>query len=141
MHAANVTGQAGSLSCDISDGAVLLWHYSPSSAAPDIFGGDGGEAGSSEKAEEEEEEASENWVLLRALRGHLQDVIGIDFAPCSNFLISCSIDNTAIVFDVNKGTKLKMLSEHKGWVNGVSWDPRQLLIASIASDRWDIRIN
>lgn len=52
-----------------------------------------------------------------------------------HFQVSCSTDNSAIVFDVNKGTKLKMLSDHKGWVNSVAWDPMNQFIASIASDR------
>ena len=33
------------------------------------------------------------------------------------------------------GTKLKMLDDHKGWVNGVCWDPLNQFIATISSDR------
>jgi WD40 repeat protein len=51
-------------------------------------------------------------------------------------LISCSTDNTAIVFDTNKDKKVKILAEHKGWVNGVAWDPSDQYIATIASDRF-----
>jgi chromatin assembly factor 1 subunit B len=50
-------------------------------------------------------------------------------------LVSCSTDNTAIVFDTVKDKKVKILGEHKGWVNGVAWDPKDQSIASIASDR------
>ena len=45
----------------------------------------------------------ENWTAMSTLRGHLQDVIGLSWSPCSQFLVSCSTDNTAIVFDVKKG--------------------------------------
>ena len=70
------------------------------------------------------------------LRGHLQDIVSLDFSPCGQFLVSCSIDNTAIVFDVNKGSKVRMLADHKGWVNGVAWDPLGQFVASLCSDRW-----
>ena len=33
------------------------------------------------------------------------------------------------------GAKLKMLDDHKGWVNGVCWDPLNQFIATISSDR------
>lgn len=57
------------------------------------------------------------------------------WSPCSVFLLSCSTDNTAIVFDTQKDKKVKILSEHKGWVNGVAWDPKDQYLATIASDR------
>ena len=43
------------------------------------------------------------------LRGHLQDVIGLAWSPCSQYLASCSTDNTAIVFDVKKGEDISFL--------------------------------
>ena len=79
---------------------------------------------------------TENWTSLSTLRGHLQDVIGLSWSPCSQFVISCSTDSTAIVFDVKKGSKLKMLDDHKGWVNGVAWDPLNKFVATISSDRY-----
>ena len=107
-----------------SDNAVWLWSYSETEAAPDLF------------AENNEEPVnSENWTAMTTLRGHLQDVIGLAWSPCSQFLISCSTDSTAIVFDVKKGSKLKMLDDHKGWVNGVAWDPLHKFVATISSDR------
>ena len=108
-----------------TDSAIFLWNYSESEAAPDIFG-------SEAKSDEVNEE---NWTVLTTLRGHLQDVIGLSWSPDSQFLVSCSTDNTAIVFDAKKGTKLKMLDDHKGWVNGVTWDPLGKFIATISSDR------
>ena len=63
-------------------------------------------------------------------------MIGLSFSPCGSQLCSCSTDGTAIVFDVAKGNKLKILSDHKGWVNGVAWDPLgEAAVVTIASDR------
>ena len=56
-------------------------------------------------------------------------------SPCSTLLVSCSTDNTAIVFDTVKDKKIRILEDHKGWVNGVAWDPSDQYIATIASDR------
>ena len=109
------------------DSGIWLWSYSETKAAPDLFG----------ESNEEHEAYSENWTAVSTLRGHLQDVIGLSWSPCSQFVISCSTDSTAIVFDVKKGSKLKMLDDHKGWVNGVAWDPLNKFVATISSDRYD----
>jgi len=108
------------------ESAIFLWTFSENEAVPDLFG---------EAATDEEIVNQENWTPLCTLRGHLQDVIGLAWSPCSKYLVSCSTDNTAIVFDAKKGTKLKMLDDHKGWVNGVCWDPLNQFIATISSDR------
>lgn len=108
-----------------NDFVTILWTYSEKDTAPDIFG--------DEKTDEVAN--TENWVHHKTLRGHIQDVVGLEFSPCGAFLISCSTDNSAIIFDVAKGNKLKSLDEHKGWVNGVTWDPLMKYFATICSDR------
>jgi len=109
-----------------TDGHIWLWQYDETSAAPDIFSDDQDQAPAS----------VENWTASRALRGHLQDVVGLTFSPCGRRLASCSTDSTVIVFDVVKGVKVKILGEHKGWVNGVTWDPLGAFITSVSSDRF-----
>lgn len=52
------------------------------------------------------EEDKESWISWRVLRGHLQDVYDIAWSPDSAFLVSGSIDNTAIVWDVQKSRYL-----------------------------------
>jgi WD40 repeat protein len=119
-----------------TDSVVIVWHFQDTEAAPDLFGEEFGEAPGGEG-----EAPSENWSVFKILRGHLQDVTSLDFSPCGTFLVSCSTDNTAIVFDVNKGTKVKMLSDHKGWVNGVVWDPLNKFIGTLASDRCVVAVD
>ncbi len=119
-----------------SDGIIIVWNFSDKEAAPDIFG----EGGSDEPGWSETEGPSENWTVFKMLRGHLSDVTSLEFAPCGTLLVSCSTDCSAIVFNVNKGQKVKMLSEHKGWVNGVTWDPLNQYVASMASDRYGVRM-
>lgn len=48
----------------------------------------------------------ESWIAWKVLRGHLQDVYDLAWSPDSAFLVSGSIDNTALLWDVQK-SKLK----------------------------------
>ena len=88
-----------------AESGIWVWKYSDNEAAPDLFGGD---------SNEDNVANEENWVPVTTLRGHLQDVIGLSWSPCSQFIVSCATDSTAIVFDVKKGAKVKMLDDHKG---------------------------
>ena len=49
--------------------------------------------------------------------------------------ISGSIDNSAIIWNTKNGDKLAILREHKGLVQGVSWDPRNVNVATLSTDR------
>ncbi|KAK2582751.1 hypothetical protein KPH14_005018 [Odynerus spinipes] len=80
-------------------------------------------------------ENKEHWSLWKVLRGHLEDVYDISWSPDSNSLISGSVDNTAILWDIHKGRTSGILSDSKGFVQGVSWDPRNQYICTISTDR------
>lgn len=77
----------------------------------------------------------ENWTVVKSLRGHLEDVYDISWTQDSNFLASASVDNTAIMWDVNKGQKLSIFNEHKSYVQGITWDPLGQYIATLSCDR------
>lgn len=50
-------------------------------------------------------------------------------------LVSGSVDNTAIVWDVNKGRSVHFLQDYKGFVQGVSWDPLNQYLTTLSTDR------
>ena len=77
----------------------------------------------------------ENWNQHKVLRGHLEDVVDISWSKDGLFLVSASVDNEAIVWDVTKGTKTHMLSGHKSWVQGVAWDPLDQFVITLSADR------
>ena len=77
----------------------------------------------------------EDWCLWKTLRGHNEDVVDLCWSPNGQFLLSGSVDNDAIVWDVNKGVRLNYLSGHKGYVQGVAWDPFDNYIVTLATDR------
>lgn len=78
----------------------------------------------------------EIWITLKVLRGHMEDVYDLSWSPNSLNLISGSVDNTAMVWDVLKGKSLSILSDHKGFVQGVAWDPLNQYLATLSTDRY-----
>ncbi|XP_066477840.1 chromatin assembly factor 1 subunit B [Tiliqua scincoides] len=77
----------------------------------------------------------ENWIVIKTLRGHLEDVYDICWTPDGNYMASASVDNTAIMWDVSKGQKVSIFNEHKSYVQGVTWDPIGQYIATLSCDR------
>ena len=83
----------------------------------------------------EEEIANEIWRPYKILRGHIQDVSDLCWSPDGQRLVSGSVDNKAIVWDIHKGHKLHKIVEHNGFVQGVSWDPLGKWLATLSADR------
>lgn len=77
----------------------------------------------------------ETWLTYKTLRGHLEDIYDLSFSSDSNFLISGSVDNTAMVWDVQKAKSTAILRDHKGFVQGVAWDPLNKYLATLSTDR------
>lgn len=78
----------------------------------------------------------EIWITLKILRGHMEDVYDLSWSPNSQFLVSGSVDNTAMIWDVQKGKSAAILGDHKGFVQGVAWDPKNQYIATLSTDRY-----
>ena len=91
-------------------------------------------------------------------RGHIEDVYDLAWSPNATKLISGSVDNSVIIWDTNKGIfqllaifhhcsntgnkiisftgdKLKILKDHRQYVQGVCWDPCGNFVASYSCDR------
>lgn len=77
----------------------------------------------------------EVWITMKILRGHMEDVYDLNWAPSSNFLISGSVDSSAIIWDVYKGKTITILKDHNNYVQGVAWDPCNQYVATMSSDR------
>ncbi|PNX87428.1 chromatin assembly factor 1 subunit FAS2-like protein, partial [Trifolium pratense] len=59
----------------------------------------------------------------------------LEWSTDAAYIISGSVDNSCIIWDVNKGTNLQTLDTHAHYVQGVAWDPLGKYIASLSSDR------
>lgn len=92
-----------------------------------------GEAGN--LFDEGAEENQENWVVYKMLRFHLDDVYALSWSPCSQLLLSGSVDNTAIISNVHKNKKISHMSDSRGFVQGVAWNKRHGLVSTVGSDR------
>ncbi|CAG0915941.1 unnamed protein product [Notodromas monacha] len=88
---------------------------------------------------DESEMNRDKWIVHKTLRGHLEDIQDLCWSKDSNYLVSGSIDNSAIIWDIGKGCQIGILGEHKGFVQGVAFDPKAQLIATLSTDR-DLRI-
>ncbi|XP_075552064.1 chromatin assembly factor 1, p105 subunit [Dermacentor variabilis] len=80
-------------------------------------------------------ENKEHWVAQKVLRGHIDDVCDVCWSPDNMYLLSGSVDNSAIIWNIEKGKKVSLLNENKGFVQGVAWDPRDTYFTTLSSDR------
>ncbi|CAD5113360.1 DgyrCDS2532 [Dimorphilus gyrociliatus] len=105
------------------DNAIIIWKLSSTSAT------------SNNTLQEDDGEITEVWVSGKVLRGHLGDIYDISWSSDGKQLISGSIDNSAILWDVKKACRLAIFPEHKSFVQGVSFDPKGVYIATHCADR------
>lgn len=84
---------------------------------------------------EDEEDNKENWTAYKMLRGHLEDVYDLCWSADGKRMISGSVDNTAIVWDIVKGEKMGLFNDHKSFVQGVAFDPSNEFVATLSTDR------
>ncbi|MCO5592394.1 hypothetical protein L7F22_046397 [Adiantum nelumboides] len=80
-------------------------------------------------------EAFNTWKLAKNLRFHVKDVLDLQWSCDGVSLVSGSVDNTVIIWDVAKGNPQQVLKDHMHYVQGVAWDPIGQYIASISGDR------
>lgn len=107
------------------DAFIILWKMSDDSIT----------SPTSNMFQEDEEDNKECWYLHKVLRGHLEDIYDLCWSADGRHIISGSVDNSAIIWDVTKDQKLCIFNEHKSFVQGVSWDPLNEYIATMSTDR------
>jgi chromatin assembly factor 1 subunit B len=76
------------------------------------------------------------WGHPRQLRGHVGDVMDLSWSADSSYLVSGSLDGTAIVWQVSNGKfgKVQTLEGHKKFVQGVAMHPLLKMVATASSD-------
>lgn len=108
------------------DAAILLWKLNDSKEP---------EQGPAFQEEDDSQLNKESWTVVKTLRGHIEDVYDICWTRDGNSMVSGSVDNTAIMWDVTKGQKLCIFNDHKSYVQGVTWDPLGQYVATMSCDR------
>ena len=75
------------------------------------------------------------WSNHKILRGHSGDVYDLSWNPESKYLISGSVDNYCMIWNVEKAKCVNRFMDHEHFVQGVSWDPRNKYILTQSSDK------
>ena len=79
--------------------------------------------------------ASSMIVSVVCRGGHAEDVNDACWAPDATALLTGSIENVCMVWDVSKGKGQGRLTDHGHYVQGVAWDPAQQYVISQSADR------
>jgi len=82
-----------------------------------------------------DEKQHEQWKVCAQFLGHTADVLDISWSPSSDRLVSASVDNDLIVWNLLTKSQEAKLSGHLSLVRGVSWDPIGRYIASQSEDK------
>lgn len=78
---------------------------------------------------------NERVLQRRFLKRHTDDVYDVAWSPDSRRVITGSVDNTCIVWDVARGKDITTLEGHSQFVQGVCWDPAGAYLVSQSNDR------
>ncbi|XP_072178503.1 chromatin assembly factor 1 subunit B-like [Diadema setosum] len=104
------------------DSLMILWKLQDVGIVAPSFG-------------KEDEDCKETWSAIKTFRGHLEDIYDISWSSDGSRIVTGSVDNSAIIWDVQKGEKLVLLKDHRSFVQGVAWDPKDRFCATISCDR------
>jgi len=122
IHNQNSNLFNSSPSLSLSDLTCIVWHPPPVAPA-------------SEATNSWSTITSERQLSRQVLRKHSEDVYDVSWSPCSTRLITGSVDNKAVIWDVARGKELLTLDGHSNFVQGVSWDPAGQFIVTQSNDR------
>ncbi len=81
-------------------------------------------------------------LLLRTFKGHTSSISSIVVTPDGKQLISGSLDQSIIIWNLETGEELLTLTGHREWVNAIALTPDGKRVISGSSDKtikvWDI---
>jgi small GTP-binding protein len=79
---------------------------------------------------------------LREFKGHVSEVMGVDWSADQCRALSCSQDSTVRLWDIESGECLRVFGGHSGYVYNVLWSTDQRCALSCSQDRtiriWDV---
>jgi len=81
------------------------------------------------------EENLQRWRIHQVLRKHLQDVLDLQWSRCGRYLISGSVDNKVIIWDMHNLNATRVMEGHHHFVQGVAIDPLGEYFASQSADK------
>ena len=76
-------------------------------------------------------EFREHYSIHKTLRGHLQDVYDLSWSADAAYLISGAVDNTAILWDVQKGGELARPTRWRRGSDAVTFVPGESTVLAL----------
>ncbi|KAJ0393850.1 hypothetical protein P43SY_001713 [Pythium insidiosum] len=67
--------------------------------------------------------------------GHKGDITDLAWSPDSAFLCSVSVDNSSVIWNIEKGEVQERRKDHTQYVQGVAWDPLGEFLVTEGNDR------
>ncbi|ORZ19308.1 WD40-repeat-containing domain protein [Absidia repens] len=104
-----------------NDNVVIIWELDSEPSSASDFG-DG-------------EAKQETWRPVKHLRGHDSDVQDLAWSNDNRYLASCGIDGYAIIWDAQTFEVVHKITQHSGFVKGISFDPAGKYLASQSDDK------
>eukprot|EP00877_Chromochloris_zofingiensis_P011531 jgi/Chrzof1/6631/Cz19g03120.t1 len=105
-------------------GEIYLWRPSAATASTPVV-----------KGNLEEEGKGPVWRVSASLRGHHDDVLDLAWSPDGTALLSGSVENECMIFDVDAKKLAARIDGHRHYVQGVCWDPLGQYIITQSVDR------
>lgn len=75
------------------------------------------------------------WGVCKSLRGHFSEISDVSWSRDEMYLVTGSIDNSAILWNVEKNVQLQRFEQHKNYVSGVTIDPFFNYIITQSNDK------
>ncbi|KAL7678392.1 hypothetical protein ACOME3_004619 [Neoechinorhynchus agilis] len=84
----------------------------------------------------DDQTATNSWRKVRRLRGHLQPVVDFAWSTDDRFIVSGSMDNILMVWNVEHENRIAMFPDATGGIVGVCVDPLGQYFCSQSTDRF-----
>src|SRR5437868_6272641 len=82
-------------------------------------------------------------TLVRTLEGHSGFIMGVDWSPQDNILVSAGADGTVRWWSLEQGVRLATVQAHEAWSRAVRVSPNGQMVASCGEDGiiqlWDMQ--
>ena len=96
------------------DGTIYIWEY----------------RGTKRGSFQDSNKTFEDWMAVKSLRGHKDNIFDVKWAPDSTHLASWGVDGDIYIWNVFNANPIHILKGHESYVNGVVFDPIGRYMAS-----------
>jgi WD40 repeat protein len=75
------------------------------------------------------------WRIFYTFKHHISDIIDLGWSPNNLFLASGSLDNSVLIWSVEKKTLIVKLMGHSSWIKGLSWSTTGKYLTTQGADK------